>query len=110
MVKKTTLDSKTTAIVSHFTFIGWIIALVNNSEKKDIFASFYIRQTLGLISISVATSILLIIPFIGSLLAIITGFVCVVAWVISLINAIGGKMEPLPILGDKFQEWFNSIG
>lgn len=39
-------ESKTVAIISHITIIGWIIAVVMNSNKKTEFASFYIRQTL----------------------------------------------------------------
>jgi len=38
------MDGKTTAIVSHITLIGWIIAFVTNNDKKDPLASFYIRQ------------------------------------------------------------------
>ena len=43
------MDGKTKAIVAHITLIGWIIALVLNSQQKDEYASFYIRQMLELI-------------------------------------------------------------
>jgi hypothetical protein len=34
------MDGKTKAIVAHITIIGWIIALVINSNDKDEFASY----------------------------------------------------------------------
>jgi hypothetical protein len=42
------MDAKTKAIVSHLFVIGWIIALILNSSKKEELASYYIRQNLGI--------------------------------------------------------------
>ena len=42
------MDAKIKAIVAHLTPIGWIIALVVNMNRKEEYASYYIRQTLGL--------------------------------------------------------------
>lgn len=104
------MDGKTTAIVSHVTLIGWIIALVTNNDKKDPLASFYIRQMLGLIIFNVGASFVMIIPILGWIVGIVVWLGCFIGWIISIINAMGGKMEPLPIVGEKFQEWFKSIG
>ena len=50
-------DGKNVAIIAHITLIGWIIALVmNGGDKKSEFASFYIRQMLGLMLTSVVLS------------------------------------------------------
>jgi hypothetical protein len=32
-----------------------------------------------------------------------------VLWVIGLMGAINGQEKPVPILGEKFQEWFKSL-
>ena len=95
------MDGKTKAIVAHLTLIGWIIALVLNSQEKDEFASFYIRQMLGLIILN----FIWLIPFIGWIL----GLVVLVFWILSLIGAAQGERKPVPIFGDMFQQWFASL-
>ncbi|GAB5418076.1 MAG: hypothetical protein Crog4KO_31560 [Crocinitomicaceae bacterium] len=107
-----TEDGKTRAIVAHMTLIGWIVAVVMNNDKKDEFASFYIRQMLGLVLLSIASSIvagmLIFIPVIGLIGPII--YLGVVAlWVISLIGAVNGEKKELPVLGAQFQDWFKSL-
>jgi uncharacterized membrane protein len=96
------MDGKTKAIVAHITLIGWIIALVINSNEKDEFASFYIRQLLGLYLVGL---ILSLIPFLGWVLSIVV----FVLWILSLIAAIQGRMEETPVIGRYFQEWFRGL-
>lgn len=107
------MDGKTTAIVSHITLIGWIIAFVTNNSKKDPLASFYIRQMLGIfvygLAVVIACMILAFIPFIGWIAGLVLYFSIPVFWIISLINAFSGKMQELPIIGKYFQEWFKSV-
>ena len=96
------MDGKTKAIVAHITLIGWIIALVLNSQEKDEFASYYIRQLLGLYLLGL---ILTFIPLIGWILSIVV----FVFWIMSLIGAIQGEQKETPIVGKYFQEWFKSL-
>ncbi|WP_460220167.1 YtxH domain-containing protein [Psychroserpens sp. MEBiC05023] len=94
-------DGKNVAIIAHFTLIGWIIALVMNNGNKTEFGSFYVRQMLGLILCSLVG----IIPVLGLFLWIVV----FVAWIMSLISALGGKMQPTFLFGKQFQEWFKSL-
>ncbi len=96
------MDGKTKAIVAHITLIGWIIALVVNSNENDEFASYYIRQLLGLY---LAGIVLLLIPIIGWIISI----VIFVFWIMSLIGAIQGEKKETPIIGKYFQEWFKAL-
>ncbi|MDA3820678.1 MAG: hypothetical protein PF590_09490 [Candidatus Delongbacteria bacterium] len=96
------MEGKTTAIIAHITLIGWIIAIIINRNEKNEFASFYIRQLLGLF---LAGFILAWIPIIGWLLSI----AIFVFWLMSLINAIQGEKKELPLVGHYFQEWFKSL-
>ncbi len=96
------MDGKTKAIVAHITFIGWIIALVINSSEKDEFASFYIRQLLGLYLLNL---VLWIIPIVGWILNIVV----FVFWIMSLIGSIQGEKKETPIVGKYFQEWFKGL-
>jgi len=102
------MDGKSKAIIAHITLIGWIIALVMNNSEKDELASFYIRQTLGLIVISFAAGIFSIIPLVG-LLSFVVYLALFVLWVISIINAASAKTTPLPVVGELFQDWFKGI-
>jgi len=103
------MDAKTKAIVSHVFFIGWIIALVINMNQKEEYASYYIRQNLGLMIVGFVLSALNIIPIIGNIAAFIGYVLLFVFWLMSLIWSITDVMKPVPFVGDKFQEWFQSF-
>jgi len=95
------MDGKTKAIVAHITWVGWLIALIINSNEKDEITSFYLRQTLGIF----LTSFLWWIPIIGWIL----GLLMIVFWVLSLISSLNGEMKEVPIFGKYFQDWFKGI-
>jgi len=96
------MDGKTKAIVAHITLIGWFIAFVVNMNDKDEFASYYIRQNLGLNLLGV---ILTFIPVIGWILSIAV----FVFWIMSLIGSIQGEKKETPWIGNYFQEWFKTM-
>jgi uncharacterized membrane protein len=96
------MDGRTKAIVAHITIVGWIIALIINNNDKDEFASFYIRQTLGLY---LAGFILSFIPFIGWVLSVVV----FVFWILSLLGAIQNEIKETPVAGNLFQEWFRAL-
>ncbi|WP_218841385.1 hypothetical protein [Winogradskyella costae] len=73
-----------------------------NSSNKTEFGSFYIRQILGLVLIAVVSSW---IP----ILNLIMWLVLLIAWVMSLIAALGGEMKPTFLFGKQFQEWFKGL-
>lgn len=107
-VTKDTQD-KTIAIVAYLTVIGLVIALVLNNEKKDLFAKYHIRQSLGLVLTSIALSLINVIPILGWIVSILGGFVLLYMWVMGLLNAINGRERPVPILGEKYEEWLKSV-
>ncbi len=95
-------SGKTVAIIAHITFIGWIVAIIMNSQNKTEFGSYYIRQTLGIWIIAI---LLNFIPIVGCFASII----CIVLIVISLVNAANDKMVPTVGVGQLFQDWFKSL-
>lgn len=101
---------KDIAIISYITIIGLIAAFIMNSEKKAAFANFHIRQVLGLAVTGLALGIFGMIPILGWLVAIFGSILLVIMWVVGLINAVNGKEKPVPILGNKYQEWFKGVG
>lgn len=106
-------DGKTRAIIAHITLIGWIIALVMNNDKKDEFASYYIRQVLGLMIIGIGLSIvntllIMIIPFLF-FLSIIVPLAILGLFIYSLIGAINEQKTEIPVVGAMFQDWFKAL-
>jgi uncharacterized membrane protein len=102
-------EAKKIAIISYITIIGMIIAFVMNNDKKLDFASYHIRQSVGLCVTGLALGVIGIIPVLGWLINIIGIFVLLYMWVIALLNAINEKEEAAPILGKKFEDWFRNI-
>lgn len=103
------MDAKTKAIISHLFVIGWIIAVIINMSRKEEYASFYIKQNLGIIILGIALRVLNVIPVLGPVLWVVGGLLLFVFWLMSLIWSIQGEMKPIPLLGDKFQAWFKGF-
>ncbi|GAA0872894.1 hypothetical protein GCM10009117_20410 [Gangjinia marincola] len=102
-------QDKTIAIIAYLTLIGLVIAFVMNSEKKHEFASFHIRQSLGLMLTGFVVSFINIIPILGQIIWLIAAVGLLIFWIMGLMNAINHKQKPLPILGDKYAQWFKGI-
>ena len=108
MENQTVNEGKTIAIISYITFIGNIVAFIMNSSKKNSFASFHIRQMIGLLLLSIINKYL-IYDFLGSMAGWIVGVLLFVLWVIGFLGAIQGEEKRVPLLGDYFQDWFKNI-
>lgn len=97
------------AIIAYLTLIGLIVALVMNQEKKESFAAYHIRQSLGIGITGFALGAVGIIPFIGWMISIPGFFLTLFLWITGLINAINHKEKPVPLLGKKYEQWFKNI-
>ena len=110
------MDGKTIAIISYLTIIGWVIAYVMNSNNKSQIAIYHIRQSLflmlaGIVLYTIQT-MLLLIPFLGWLIALLSipiGIGLLILWILGLIAAINGEEKPMPLIGEKAQELFKGI-
>ena len=107
-ISKTVEEGKTMAIISYITVIGLIVAFVMNNDKKNTYATYHIRQSLGLGLLAIAFAVLDFIPYIGWIFGL--GFILIfVLWILGLINAVNGEEKPLPIVGKLFEDWFKNI-
>jgi uncharacterized membrane protein len=108
MDKQTIDEGKTAAITSYILMVGVLIALSMNSENKNKFASFHIRQGLGLtltfivlgVSISSFESIYIAAPM-WIFISVLT--------IYGIFTAAKGETIPLPLLGGLFQKAFKNI-
>ncbi len=107
-METTTDDGKTVAIIAYIFFIGWVIALLMNNEKKTSLGSYHLRQSLGIMCVGV---ILVIITWIVGIwiLSTIINLAIFVFWLLGFLSAIQGEMKPVPVFGEQFQEWFKGI-
>ena len=107
-MKNTIEAGKTAAITSYILIIGVMIAISMNVENKNSFASFHIRQALGLTITFLSLG--LIVSNFDSMMISATMWVFVsVLWTYGFFTAIRGEMKPLPLLGSLFQRAFHFI-
>lgn len=108
MDNQTINEGRTAAITSYIIIVGVLIALSMNSENKNQFASFHIRQGLGLtltfiilgVSISYFDNIMIAAPM-WIFVSILT--------IYGIFTAAKGELTPLPLLGKLFQKTFKNI-
>lgn len=104
----TSESGKGAAIVAYLTIIGTIIAYFMNNDTKNPFASFHIRQALGIH----ITYFLL-----GAFVSIFNSWMVtysfwifiIILWGYGLLTAIQGEQKEVPLLGAQFQKWFSTI-
>jgi uncharacterized membrane protein len=100
---------KTAAITSYILIIGVLIAMsMNSGEEKNSFASFHIRQALGL-SLTFISLGLIISNFDSPMISISMWVFLSVLWTYGIFSAINGETKPIPLLGNHFQKWLESV-
>jgi len=101
-------QGKAAAIVAYLSIIGTIIAYFMNNDTKNPFASFHIRQALGvhltfyLLGVLVSAFDTWLIPFPFYIFILIL-------WGYGLVTAIKGERREVPVMGGYYQKWFSTI-
>ena len=101
-------SGKTAAITSYILGIGVFIAMSMNSEEKNIFASFHIRQGLG-ITLTFISLGLIISHFDSLMISAPMWIFILVLWSYGITSAIKGETTPVPLLGTLYQKWLSGI-
>lgn len=101
---QTVSEDKAAAILSYITVVGFIIAIVLQSQKKTRLGAYHLRQSLGIYLAGVVTGALWFIPLLGWILIPVVWAALVVFWVMGLIAAAQGRMTPVPLIGQKIQD------
>lgn len=114
MEEKANINDNTVGVVAYITLIGFIIAIVLNSNKEGEekkFGAFHIRQALGLIIFAVGTYILFAIltmllitislglaGIVGILsMLIMFGFLALL--IMGIVNAANKTYKEVPVIG-----------
>jgi uncharacterized membrane protein len=101
-------NTKLLAIITYITLIGWIIAFMMNSTKKNSLVTYHQRQALGIQLLYFAISVLISITGVAALQVFFFGILILI--IIGITNAYKQEKKPLPFLGEYFEDWFRSIG
>lgn len=102
-------QNKDAALVAYLTILGTVIAIfMNNEEKKTEFASFHIRQALGIF-----LSFFLLGYFVGyaDSWTVSSAFYLFyfILWIYGFSGALSGQKRLIPVVGDFFQTTFKSL-
>ena len=109
MENQTVNEGKTIAIIAYLWWIGLIIAFILNNDKRNSFATFHIRQMIGLSLLSLA-NYFVIREYVNSWGASVVDLLLFVLWLVGFIGALQGEEKKIPLLGDQFQDWFKNVG
>ena len=109
MTQETIEQGKTMAIISYLTIIGTIIAFFMNNDTKNTFASFHIRQALGLWLTFFALGYI-IGSFDSWLITLSFWIFFGVLFIFGFMTAVSGRTQTTPLLGNFYQKIFASLG
>jgi len=101
-------EGKQAAIISYVTIIGTVIAIFMNSEKKNEFASFHIRQALG-INLTYFALGYFIGYFDSWMISSAYWTFIFILWVFGFIGAVQGEYKLVPLVGEWYQKFFKSL-
>ena len=103
------VEGKEIAIIAYLTIIGLIIAFIMNKDKHYDFASYHIKQVLGLAVIGLIVFVIGQIPILGWIISILVFIPLLIIWIMGLMNAINGKKKPIPLIGKYALDWFKNV-
>ena len=108
MENQTNKQAKNIGVFSYLTIIGLVITYISNRHKNNYFASFHIRQSLGLHILYFANKFI-VYSYFGTVAGNIGRFGVLVLFALGFISALQKEVKFVPLFGEKFQEWFRNI-
>src|SRR5699024_11362157 len=96
-------NEKTIAIIAYLTIIGLIIAFVMNQDKKGVFSTYHIKQSLGIALTGIALGIVGMVPILGWIASILGTMVMIFLCIMGFINALNGEQKIDPILVENYK-------
>ena len=107
------MTNRTMAIVAYITIIGWVVAYLSyrKSDDKSPFVRYHLGQSIGIILLSVALSIVSGI-LVGLLPALATLFYLIslcpfILMLLGIITASNEAQRPIPLIGKLVEGKFN---
>ena len=92
-------NSRTVAVVSYITWIGWIIAFLIR-DRRDAFAAHHLNQALMINLLKIAGGLCVMIPHIGEELSGIVGIAAFILIIMGIYRVVNWRTDPLPVIGE----------
>ncbi len=103
---------KKIAIISYLTIIGLLIAYKMNATKKSSFASYHIRQSLGITTVIIAVIFFIKMTIMHEFILIIALSVFFMSLFFSILginNAMNFERKPIPFIGIQANQFFKPL-
>ena len=92
-------DVEENKAIAAIGYLGILFLVPLLAKPNSPFAQYHARQGIALCVAAVAMSIITPIPVIGWIVGPIGGILVFILFIMGLVNALGGKMVPLPVIG-----------
>ena len=92
-------NSRTVAVVSYITWIGWIIAFLIR-DRSDAFVAHHLNQALLINLLKIAGGLCVMLPRYGEALSSVVGVAAFVLIIIGIYRAANWRTDPLPVIGE----------
>jgi len=92
-------DVEENKVIAAIGYIGILFLIPLLAKKDSAFAQYHAKQGLVLFIFEIICSVLAAIPVLGWILSPIGYVIGVILFIMGLVNALGGKSVPLPIIG-----------
>lgn len=101
------MKGRSTALLAYIPFVGFMIGYFVNQEEKHPFATWHVKNMFGLFLMFFVSMVIQskVNPYLGDVIF----FTAFFFWVYSFIMAYRYKEMGIPVLSDKFQEWFQFL-
>lgn len=97
-------DAEENKAMAAIGYLGILFLVPLLAAKNSPFAQYHAKQGLVLFILEVIIGALSALPFIGwFIVGPIGGIITIILFIMGIINALGGKQQPLPVIG-KFGE------
>ena len=90
--------SRTLAVVSYITWIGWIIAFLIR-DRRDAYVAHHLNQALLINLLKIAGGLCMMLPHIGEELSSVVGVAAFVLIIMGIYRAANWRTDPLPAIG-----------
>ena len=91
--------SRTLAVVSYITWIGWIIAFLMR-DRTDAYTAHHLNQALLIGLLRLAGGLCAMLPHIGEELSAVVGVAAFVLVIMGIYRAANWRTDPLPVIGE----------
>jgi uncharacterized membrane protein len=92
-------DVEENKVIAAIGYLGILFLVPLLVKPNSPFAQYHARQGIALCVAAIAISIISVIPIIGWIVGPIGGILVFILFIMGLVNALGGKTVPLPIIG-----------